>query len=220
MTRTVVIGANRGIGLELTRQFSARGDEVIAVCRDTSVELERLGVEVRTSIDVGYDAAMAPLAHALDGRDIDILVHNAGILTRETLDDLDFSRMRKQFEVNTLGPLRVVKALLDNLKQGTKVAIVSSRVGSMGDNGNGGNYGYRMSKSAVNMAGVNLSIDLKPRGIAVFLLHPGYVQTELTGGTGNVTADVSAKGLIERIDTLDLSDTGTFWHAQGEQLPW
>jgi len=220
MTRTVVIGANRGIGLELTRRFSARGDEVIAVCRDTSVELERLGVEVRTSIDVGYDAAMAPLAHALDGRDIDILVHNAGILTRETLDDLDFSRMRKQFEVNTLGPLRVVKALLENLRQGSKVAIVSSRVGSMGDNGNGGNYGYRMSKSAVNMAGVNLSIDLKPRGIAVFLLHPGYVQTELTGGTGNVTADVSAKGLIERIDTLDLSDTGTFWHAQGEQLPW
>lgn len=220
MTRTVVIGANRGIGLELVHQLSVRGDEVIAVCRDTSSELEALGVEVRTSIDVGYDAAIGPLAHALDGREIDILIHNAGILTRETLDDLDFGRIRKQFEVNTLGPLRVIKALSDNLKEGSKIAIVSSRVGSLGDNANGGNYGYRMSKTAINMAGVNLSIDLKPRGIAVFLLHPGYVQTGLTGGTGDVTPDVSAKGLIERIDTLGLGDTGTFWHAQGEQLPW
>ena len=218
--RTVVIGANRGIGLELTRQLAERGDEVIAICRDSTVHLESLGVEVRTGIDIGYDAAIGSLAHALDGREIDILIHNAGILTREPFDDLDFGRIRKQFEVNTLGPLRAAKALESNLKQGSKYAIVSSRVGSMADNGYGGNYGYRMSKSAVNMAGVNLSIDLKPRGIAVFLLHPGYVQTGLTGGLGDVMPDASARGLIERIDALGLEDTGTFWHAQGEQLPW
>lgn len=218
--RTVVIGANRGIGLELAHQFFKRGDEVIAICRDSSVQLEALGIEVRTGIDIGYDAAIGSLAHALDGREVDILVHNAGILTREPFDDLDFGRIRKQFEVNTLGPLRTAKALEGNLKQGSKYAIISSRVGSMADNGYGGNYGYRMSKSAVNMAGVNLSIDLKPRGIAVFLLHPGYVKTGLTGGAGDVTPDVAARGLIERIDTLGLEDTGTFWHAQGEQLPW
>ena len=179
-----------------------------------------MGVEVRTGIDIGYDAAIGSLAHALDGREINILIHNAGILTREPFDDLDFGRIRKQFEVNTLGPLRAAKALEGNLKEGSKYAIVSSRVGSMADNGYGGNYGYRMSKSAVNMAGVNLSIDLKPRGIAVFLLHPGYVRTELTGGLGDVMPDASARGLIERIDRLSLEDTGTFWHAQGEQLPW
>ena len=132
MTLTVVIGANRGIGLEMTRLFAARGDDVVAVCRDTSPELEQIGVEVRTSIDVGYDACEAPLQYALKDRKIDNLVHNAGMLTRETLDDLDFARIRKQFEVNTLGPLRVVTALLENLQEGSKVAIVSSRVGSLG----------------------------------------------------------------------------------------
>lgn len=220
MTLTVVIGANRGIGLEMTRLFAGRGDHVVAVCRDTSPELEQLGVEVRTSIDVGYDACRGPLQNALKDRKIDNLVHNAGMLTREPLDDLDFSRIRKQFEVNTLGPLRVVTALLDNLQEGSKVAIVSSRVGSLGDNGYGGNYGYRMSKTAVNMAGVNLSIDLKPRGIAVFLLHPGFVKTALTGGAGEVLPDESARGLAAQIDRLGLDETGTFWHASGEQLPW
>lgn len=220
MTLTVVIGANRGIGLEMTRVFAARGDDVVAVCRNTSPELEQIGVEVRTSIDVGYDACEAPLQYALKDRKIDNLVHNAGMLTRETLDDLDFARIRKQFEVNTLGPLRVVTALLENLQEGSKVAIVSSRVGSLGDNGYGGNYGYRMSKTAVNMAGVNLSIDLKPRGIAVFLLHPGFVMTGLTGGAGDVLPDEAARGLVAQIDRLGLDETGTFWHANGEQLPW
>ena len=220
MARVVVIGANKGIGLELARQLSARGDEVVAVCRNTSSELEELDVEVRTSIDVGYDACAGPLQHALGDREVDLLIHNAGMLTRETLDDLDLGRIRKQFEVNTLGPIRTVTALLGNLKSGSKVAIVSSRVGSMGDNARGGNYGYRMSKSAVNMAGVNLSIDLKPRGIAVFLLHPGYVRTDLTGGGGETTPVMSAEGLIAQIDRLGLDDTGTFWHANGQQLPW
>lgn len=220
MALTVVIGANKGIGLEMTRLFAERGDDVVAVCRNTSAELEGLGVEVRTSIDVGYDACRDPLRHALGERRIDTLVHNAGMLTRETLEDLDFARIRKQFEVNTLGPLRVITALLDNLGEGSKVGIVSSRVGSLGDNGYGGNYGYRMSKTAVNMAGVNLSIDLKPRGIAVFLLHPGFVKTDLTGGAGEILPDESARGLVAQIDRLGLDDTGTFWHANGEQLPW
>lgn len=220
MALIVVIGANRGIGLELTRQFAERGDEVIAVCRNTSGELEGLAVEVKANIDVGYDACRNALQTAVGDRQIDVLVHNAGMLTRETLEDLDFGRIRKQFETNTLGPLRVVSALLDNLKAGSKVAIVSSRVGSLADNARGGNYGYRISKTAVNMAGVNLSIDLKPRDIAVFLLHPGYVRTDLTGQTGEITPDASATGLIAQIDRLNIEDTGTFWHANGEQLPW
>ena len=141
-------------------------------------------------------------------------------MTRETLEDLDWDRIRRQFEVNTLGPLRVTKALLPRLEAGSKVAIVSSRVGSIADNSSGGNYGYRISKTAVNAAGMNLSHDLKPLGIAVILLHPGYVRTDMSGGNGHVEAAEAASGLIARIDELTLAETGSFRHASGEALPW
>ncbi len=127
--------------------------------------------------------------------------------------------MVEQYQVNTLGPLRVVEALLDNLSAGSKVAIVTSRVGSIGDNSSGGNYGYRASKAAVNQVGMNLKHELAPRGIAVALLHPGLVATDMTRGTGIDPAD-SATGLIDRIDELNLENTGTFWHAEGYELPW
>jgi NAD(P)-dependent dehydrogenase (short-subunit alcohol dehydrogenase family) len=106
------------------------------------------------------------------------------------------------------------------MKSGGKIGILSSRVGSMADNTSGGNYGYRMSKAAVNMAGVNLAHDLKPLGVAVFLLHPGFVQTEMTGGRGHIGPDESARGLIARLDALGMDESGTFWHADGSQLPW
>jgi len=114
----------------------------------------------------------------------------------------------------------VTKALLPRLSAGAKVAIVSSRVGSLADNESGGNYGYRISKTAVNMVGVNLAHDLKPLGIAVVLLHPGYVRTGMTGGSGHVDAAEAARGLIARIDASSLETTGTFWHAEGYELPW
>ena len=127
--------------------------------------------------------------------------------------------MIEQFRVNSLGPLRVTQALADNLHEGSKVAIVSSRVGSIADNSSGNYYGYRMSKSAVNMAGMNLRHDLEPRGIAVALLHPGLVATEMTGGQGIKPVD-AASGLVARIDELSLENTGGFWHAEGYVLPW
>lgn len=220
MARIVVTGANRGIGLELARQLAERGDEVIAACRSASPELAALGVEVHEDVDVADDASVARFAESLGDRNLDCIINNAGILFRESLDELDFDGIRQQFEINTLGPLRLTKALLPRLGDGAKVAIVSSRVGSIADNSSGGNYGYRMSKTAVNMAGVNLALDLKPRGIAVVLLHPGYVRTGLTGGGGNIDPEESARGLIERIDALALETTGTFWHADGSPLPW
>jgi NAD(P)-dependent dehydrogenase (short-subunit alcohol dehydrogenase family) len=127
--------------------------------------------------------------------------------------------MEEQFRVNTLGPLRVTEALLDNLDAGSKVAIVSSRVGSIEDNSSGGHYGYRASKTAVNQIGMNLKHDLAPRGIAVGLLHPGLVATDMTGGQG-ITAKESAEGLIKRIDALNSENSGGFWHAEGYTLPW
>jgi len=220
MAQVLITGTNQGIGLELAKQYKNRGDEVIAACRVASDELRSAGVEIVENVDVTDDESVMRLAAAVGDRKIDVLINNAGILTRETFDDLDFERMRKQFEVNTLGPLRVTRALAENLTEGGKVGIVTSRVGSMDDNSSGGNYGYRMSKAAANMAGVNLSHDFKSRNIAVVMLHPGYVKTNMTGGGGMTDAATAASGLIERIDALDMETTGTFWHAEGYELPW
>jgi len=220
MALILITGTNQGIGLELAKQFKARGDEVIAVCRKASEDLRAAGVEIIENVDVTDDASVANLVTVVGSRKIDVLINNAGVLTRETLDDLNFDRMRVQYEVNTLGPLRVTAALADKLVDGGKVGIVTSRVGSMADNGSGGNYGYRMSKAAANMVGVNLSHDFKPREIAVGLLHPGYVRTNMTGGNGQTDAASAASGLIERMDALSMATTGTFWHAEGYELPW
>jgi len=220
MAKVIVTGGNRGIGLQLCVQLHARGDEVIAVCRSSSQELSQLGVRVIEGIDVSDGDNVTALANDLDGESIDILINNAGILRSDTLESIDYDSMLEQYRVNTLGPLRVTQALLPNLHDGSKVAIVTSRVGSIEDNSSGNNYGYRVSKTAVNMVGMNLSHDLKEKGIAVILLHPGYVRTDMTGGGGGTSPEDSAKGLIERIDELDLENSGGFWHAEGYRLPW
>lgn len=215
-----ICGANRGIGLEICRQLSERGDHVIALCRQTSEALDALGVEVLEGVDVGSRESVQQAAKKLYGRAIDVLVHVSGILDTDDLYSIDEDIVRRNFEINTLGPLRVIYELLPNLHDRSKVFILSSRVGSMTDNSSGGNYAYRISKAAVNMLGVNLSVDLKSKGISVILLHPGYVKTDMTQGAGLVEADESAAGLILRMDELGLEQTGTFWHMDGSQLPW
>ncbi len=224
MATVLITGANRGIGLELARQLHARGDHVIAACRTSNEELGTLGVEVLPGIDVADDASVASLADKLAGRPIDWLVLNAGILQVDGLAPLDVAGIRRQFEVNALGPLRVTAALASNLGTGGKVALITSRMGSIGDNGSGGMYGYRMSKAALNMAGVSLARDLAGRGIAVTILHPGMVATDMTAGFGHgphmQRADETATLLIARIDELTLATSGAFRHAKGEALPW
>ncbi len=220
MPTVVITGANRGIGLELARQYKERGDEVVALCRKSSDELAELDVEVVDKVDVADDGVTGRLAANFEGRTVDVLVNCAGILSDESLGDLDFDRIRKQFEINSLGPLRVTAALKENLGEGSKVAIVSSRMGSIEDNTSGGRYGYRMSKAAVNMAGRSLANDLKDDGVAVAILHPGFVRTEMTGHQGLIDPPESAAGLIARIDEMTLETTGTFWHTNGEVIPW
>jgi NAD(P)-dependent dehydrogenase (short-subunit alcohol dehydrogenase family) len=221
MARVVITGANRGIGLALARQFAARGDEVIAVVRKSSKALDETGAKVFPGIAVTDAKALAGLADTLGKDSVDVLVNNAGIAVFDRLDDLSLDKAREQFEVNALGPLRVTKALRPTLKRGAKVAIITSRSGSIGDNGSGGMYGYRMSKAAVNMAGVNLAIELKPQGIAVALLHPGMVKTDMSGGgSGAIEPALSAERLIARIDEMSLSNSGKFRHAEGYELPW
>ena len=219
MPTTLITGANKGIGLQLCTQLSGRGDDVIAVCRTRSLELSELDVRIIDGIDVSDAESIDRLKSELAGQPLDVLINNAGILRGDSFGRLDYEEMLEQYRVNTLGPLRVTEALADNLKEGSKVAIVSSRVGSIEDNSSGGNYGYRASKTAVNQIGTNLKHELTPRGIAVALLHPGFVATEMTSGQGITPVD-SAQGLIQRIDALNLGNSGGFWHAEGYELPW
>lgn len=217
---TIVTGANRGIGLELVRQLQVRGAEVVAVCRRTSPELDALGVRVERGCDVTDRQAWSRLAASCAEAHVDLLVQNAGMLVEDALADVRPDDVRAQFELNALAPLFLTRALLPRMRAGAKVALITSRMGSMGDNGSGGYYGYRMSKAALNAAGVSLAVDLKPRGIAVAILHPGAVRTEMTGGQGMIGADESVRGLLRRIDELTLETTGRFLHQDGTVLPW
>jgi NAD(P)-dependent dehydrogenase (short-subunit alcohol dehydrogenase family) len=219
MTTTLVTGANRGIGLEFVLQLWARGDRVIAVCRESSSELDDMGAKILTGIDVSQENAGQQLAERVD-ESIDILIANAGVLGHDSLDHLDFAKVQKQIEVNALGSLRTVHALLPRLHQGSKIALITSRMGSIADNSSGGFYGYRMSKAALNAAGMSLARDLKERGIAVALLHPGYVRTAMTGNEGGTEPSTAVNQLLQRIEALTLETSGTFWHASGEVLPW
>jgi NAD(P)-dependent dehydrogenase (short-subunit alcohol dehydrogenase family) len=219
METILITGANRGIGLELARQYAARDEEVIAACRRSSPKLDALGVEVIDGVDVTSDDSVNDLASALRGRRLDRLVNNAGILDRDALDRLDFESIERQFRVNAIGPLRVTAALRHKLAENARVFIITSRMGSIDDNTSGGYYGYRMSKAAVNIAGKSLAVDLADAGVTVFLLHPGYVATDMTGGQGVAVRDAAA-GLIERMDTLGIDQSGTFWHQEGYPLPW
>jgi NAD(P)-dependent dehydrogenase (short-subunit alcohol dehydrogenase family) len=220
MGLAVVTGANRGIGLELCRQLRMRGADVVAVCRQRSPELDALGVRVEEGCDVTDEGARNRLASRFAGEAVDLLVHNAGMLVSDTLADVEPHDVRAQFELNALAPLFLTRALLPSLHRGAKVALITSRMGSMGDNGSGGYFGYRMSKAALNAAGVSLAIELKPRGVSVAILHPGAVRTEMTAGQGMVDADESVHGLLRRIDELSLATSGRFVHMNGDALPW
>jgi NAD(P)-dependent dehydrogenase (short-subunit alcohol dehydrogenase family) len=216
----LVIGANRGIGLALCRRLKDRGRDVIAVCRQSSPALDALGVRVEPGVDVTSDEAVVGLARRLAGVALDEIICNAGILREHGLDDVVFDDIRAQLEVNAIAPVRVVAALRRNLRRGGKIALITSRMGSIGDNGSGGYYGYRMSKAALNAAGMSLARDLASSGIAVAILHPGYVRTDMTDNAGSAAPEDAAAQLVDRLDALTLETTGTFWHANGQVLPW
>ncbi|PIE23448.1 MAG: short-chain dehydrogenase [Planctomycetota bacterium] len=220
MNTILITGANRGIGYELCRQLQERGDEVIATCRKSSDEIEGLGCRVLSGIDVTKDEDLVTLKQQLGEQKLDCLINNAGIYSPSGLTDLDFDMIRQQFEVNSIGPLRVTQALLPRLDAGSKLAVVTSMMGSMTDNESGGHYGYRMSKAAVNAAFVSLARDLAARKISVAILHPGYVKTRMTDWNGNLSPEQSAAGLISILDKLTLQESGSFWHTNGQILPW
>ena len=221
MSTYLITGANRGIGLELARQLQDRGEYVIATCRSTSPELNSLSVRVETGIDITSGDSVIQLKEELNDTKIDVLIQNAGIAEFNSLSNLDPQSIVDQFKVNALSPLCFVQTMITNLSKFAKIALISSRMGSIEDNSSGGSYGYRMSKVALCMAGKSLSLDLKSKDISVAILHPGLVSTRMTGFTRNgIKPQESVKGLLQRIDELTLDNTGTFWHSNGEILPW
>ncbi len=219
MGHWLITGANRGIGLELCRQLQGRGETVIAVCRQASPELETLGVRIESGVELSNESAIAALGGRLGDLPLDGAILNAGILEADDLPSLQAESVLRQFEVNALAPLLLARALLPHLGEGSKLALITSRMGSIDDNGSGGYYGYRMSKVALNMAGRSLAIDLRPRGIAVAILHPGMVATRMVGFSG-IPPQEAARGLVARIDALSPATSGDFFHANGEPLPW
>ena len=224
---TVVIGADKGIGLEKVKALAARQEpDILAVCLgdggDAAPHAARVigHVNVISSEDVGHMAA----AIAEMFPQIDMLLHVSGIMSMDTLGELDYEQAKREFDINALGPLRTVEACLPLLQEGSKVGIVTSRVGSLSDNSSGGQYAYRLSKAAANMAGLNLHHDLSKRGVAVRMLHPGMVKTDLVkiypGEYNYITPAQAALGLIARMDDLTLAASGQFRHGNGDLLPW
>jgi len=216
----VITGANRGIGLELARHYAQEGCEVIGVCRQSSDDLVDVAAQVIDGVDVTTDAGIEKLKAGLAGKSIRLLINNAGRLQDEQLGSIDFDSIRTQMEINAYAPLRVAEALVTQIPEGGKIANITSRMGSIADNDSGGRYGYRASKAALNAFGKSLAMDLKPKGIAVAQLHPGYVKTRMVNFGGLISPEESARGLAERIARLDLENTGSFWHSNGEELPW
>jgi NAD(P)-dependent dehydrogenase (short-subunit alcohol dehydrogenase family) len=220
MATVVITGATRGMGLEFVKQYLAKGDKVIALCRNTSDELSQTSAKVINKVDVGNPECLEKMLPTLSDLKIDLLINNAGVLANETLEDMSAATLEYQFRVNAMGPVMVTQMLRQQLVKGAKVALITSRMGSVTDNTSGGRYGYRMSKAALNIAGVSLAHDLKQQEVAVALLHPGYVQTEMVNNNGDITAAVAVERLMLRIEALNLNNTGTFWHSNGEVLPW
>lgn len=220
MKHVVITGANRGIGLELSRHYNAEGWKVTGACRETSPELMKYAALVIEDVDVTSKDSLERLVAALRGQTIDLLINNAGVLHDDILGSLDIDSLRLQMEVNAFAPLLICEALLPNMKAGSKIANITSRMGSIGDNDSGGRYGYRASKAAFNAFGRSLAIDLKQRGIAVAQLHPGFVKTRMVDYAGIITTEESVAGLTARISALNMENSGSFWHCNGEELPW
>lgn len=232
MPSVLVTGANRGLGLEFAKQYTADGWRVFACCRapgkakalnDLAASSSgRLSVH---ALDVSHRGSVSSLAEALAGETIDILLNNAGVYGDENHDDfgkIDYEKWGTTFSVNVMGAMRMTEAFLENVSRSEKKTIVcvSSKMGSMADNTSGGSYLYRSSKAALNAVVKSLSLDLKDRGIVVVALHPGWVQTDMGGEHAPTRPEESIRGMGEVLEGLQVKDTGRFLSYDGSEVPW
>jgi len=220
----LVTGANRGIGLEYARQLADKGYRVIGTARDPEKATELAAIADRVeALDVSDAASVAALAARLDGEAIDILVNNAGVFDRGdvSIDKVDFAQMEQTFAVNSLGPLRVIQALLPNLRKGERKLIVnmSSQLGSISGS-TGTWYAYRTSKAALNQITRTLSVELGKEGFVCVVVHPGWVRTDMGGSAATYSPEESVSGLVGLIEELGPADNGHFYDFQGKVIPW
>lgn len=227
MPTILITGANRGIGLELTRQYAEEGWEVLACVRDPKKAriLNMLDGDITVfPLDVSDDKSIAKLAKDLKNKAIDLLINNAGIFGEgpQNFGDSNTKGWLRTFHVNCIGPIHVLEALLPNLVKGKMkiAATISSLMGSVSDLQSGGNYAYRSSKSAVNMAMSIAARDLKDKGITVILLNPGWVQTDMGGPTAPLVVEDSATGLRKVLKKVKPTDSGKFLNYDGKKLQW
>jgi NAD(P)-dependent dehydrogenase (short-subunit alcohol dehydrogenase family) len=220
----LITGANRGLGLELARQLTARGDQVIGTVRDPAraEALRGLGARVEV-VDVVDPASVAALAARLDGVALDVLINNAGIQLHEGgIASLDLDEVARSIATNALAPMRMVQALLPHLRAGSRrlIAHLSSDLASIGDNTTGGYYGYRASKAALNMLNRTLAEELGREAFTCLVLHPGWVQTDMGGPDAPMLAPDSIRGVLAVLDRATAADSGRFLDHHGADLPW
>lgn len=218
MPTVLITGANRGIGLELARQFSADGWDVIATSRQSSDELDELGVRVEP-LDLSDADAVASFASRI-GPPIELFIANAGTnhpMNGATADDA--RSWQAMMMVNAIAPYMLATKLLPLMPRGGKMVAISSGMGSIGDNG-GGWIPYRTSKAALNMAWNSLALEAKPRGITCVVVSPGWVKTRMGGSGAEITAEESVTDMRSLIDGLGIDDTGRFLRRNGSEIPW
>lgn len=231
MPTVLVTGSNRGIGLEFCRQYAEAGWKVLACCRrpEQASDLHGLAIE-RASVSIhqldleNFDQIDA-LAHALASEPIDVLINNAGVYggsSRNVLGALDYDLWARVLKINAQAPVRMTEAFLPHVLRSQRklVVAITSLMGSMGDNSSGGAIIYRTSKAALNAAMKSIAIDLKPRGVGVMILHPGWVKTDMGGANAPTSPAESVTGLRRVIDGFTPGDSGRFLDFRGRELPW
>lgn len=232
MPTTLITGANRGLGLEFVKQYAAAGWRVHACCRspEDAKLLKQLaaasnGAITVHALDVADFDQIDRLADLLSDDAIDLLLNNAGIYPdrgQSTFGKTDYDAWADGFRVNTMAPLKMAEAFVEHVARSSlrKIAIVTSKMGSVADNGSGAYYIYRSSKSALNMVAKSLAHDLAPHGIAIALLHPGWVKTDMGGPDAWITPEQSIEGMCKVIEKVTLDDSGVFYAYDSQQVPW